>query len=214
MGIEDRDYYRERYAKRQGMRYNAAKGTYSSAQDWYDPKQYRTYVEDGPEPEPGETKRPPPKRPSVAQKAADRGSGPPDIPGSNLPWYMQALIYAALTFTCVTAYKLLIGKKPRIAPNPVVTAPASVPESAPVPIYRPQRPQVDTAAQQEKMQRRQLEDQRAAAAHAAHIAKTKDRDARWKRFYQPSPPCRSNPGTVDCANEFIRARRAFDASNE
>ena len=29
MGLEDRDYYRDDYAKKNGMRYNATKGTYS-----------------------------------------------------------------------------------------------------------------------------------------------------------------------------------------
>ncbi|MGW8423830.1 hypothetical protein [Comamonas sp. HJ-2] len=32
MGLEDRDYYRDDYAKKNGMRYSATKGTYSAAQ--------------------------------------------------------------------------------------------------------------------------------------------------------------------------------------
>ena len=42
MGMEDRDYYREDHAKRQGMRYNKKKARYQSDDtSWYDPKKYR-----------------------------------------------------------------------------------------------------------------------------------------------------------------------------
>lgn len=36
------------------------------------------------------------------------------------------------------------------------------------------------------------------------------RDAQWQAFYRPSASCKENSATVDCANEFIRARRAFE----
>lgn len=34
MGLEDRDYYRDDYAKKNGMRYNAKNGTYRKAPDY------------------------------------------------------------------------------------------------------------------------------------------------------------------------------------
>ena len=96
MGIQDRDYYRENYAKRQGMRYNAAKGTYSSA-----------HVEDAPEPKPGEAKRPPPRRPIVAQKAVGRSSGPPDLPLLEYHWSLKFLILFFLGFGVYGLVKLV-----------------------------------------------------------------------------------------------------------
>lgn len=33
----------------------------------------------------------------------------------------------------------------------------------------------------------------------------------WESYYKPSAACQRDPATVDCANEHIRARRAFDA---
>ncbi|RGE47041.1 hypothetical protein DZC30_01155 [Comamonas testosteroni] len=35
--------------------------------------------------------------------------------------------------------------------------------------------------------------------------------AAWESYYKPSAACQRDPATVDCANEHIRARRAFDA---
>lgn len=37
------------------------------------------------------------------------------------------------------------------------------------------------------------------------------REAAWERHFKPSAACRDNPNTVDCANVYIRTRRAFDA---
>ena len=36
------------------------------------------------------------------------------------------------------------------------------------------------------------------------------KDAAWLRYYKPSPSCQRDAATVDCANEHIRARRKFD----
>ncbi len=45
MGLEDRDYYREDYAKKNGMHYNATKGTYSSAEQAHVPESVRSKQE-------------------------------------------------------------------------------------------------------------------------------------------------------------------------
>lgn len=44
MGIEDRDWYREASAKKNGMRYNKKNATYSGADSWYNPKEFRSTV--------------------------------------------------------------------------------------------------------------------------------------------------------------------------
>lgn len=41
MGIEDRDWYREESAKKNGMFYNKKNATYSSADSWFNPKGFR-----------------------------------------------------------------------------------------------------------------------------------------------------------------------------
>jgi len=41
MGIQDRDYYREDYAKKNGMRYDASRATYSTAQQTQAPESVR-----------------------------------------------------------------------------------------------------------------------------------------------------------------------------
>lgn len=44
-------------------------------------------------------------------------------------------------------------------------------------------------------------------------AQAKDQKAAaWERYFKPSALCQREAATVDCANEHIRARRAFDAS--
>lgn len=37
------------------------------------------------------------------------------------------------------------------------------------------------------------------------------KEAAWEREFKPSAACRNDPSTMDCANVYIRARRAFDA---
>lgn len=50
------------------------------------------------------------------------------------------------------------------------------------------------------------------ARRAAELQRRAAREDAWKQFYQPSPPCRLDSGTADCANEFMRARKRFDQS--
>ncbi len=51
------------------------------------------------------------------------------------------------------------------------------------------------------------------AVEMAKLAQAEAREAKeeaWKRFYQPNPACKAN-WTVDCANSYIAAKRAFEA---
>lgn len=50
------------------------------------------------------------------------------------------------------------------------------------------------------------------ASLASNSSAAEQKETAWRRFYQPSAAC-SNPDTrplVECANEHIRARRAFE----
>jgi hypothetical protein len=60
-------------------------------------------------------------------------------------------------------------------------------------------------AQREEIARKQ------AAIHAAQQA-AQESEAAWKRFYQPSAGCRdpAASSTVECINEFVKAKRAFE----
>jgi hypothetical protein len=37
------------------------------------------------------------------------------------------------------------------------------------------------------------------------------KEAAWVRYYKPSPGCAAAGQSIDCSNEFIRAKRAFEA---
>ena len=104
MGIEDRDYYRESYAKKNGMRYNKRKATYSQ----------QVEVEEL-EPEPQPRRRPPrpPSSPppvdtdgreSYSQQAFDPRSRPRNQPPS---FMFKLLVSFATAFICVLAYRYL-----------------------------------------------------------------------------------------------------------
>lgn len=38
------------------------------------------------------------------------------------------------------------------------------------------------------------------------------KEAAWEREFKPSAACRNDASTIECANVYIRARRAFEAS--
>ena len=58
-----------------------------------------------------------------------------------------------------------------------------------------------------------LGEARAAQERTAALEKQSQarKAAAWESYYKPSAACQRDPATVDCANEHIRARRAFDA---
>lgn len=70
----------------------------------------------------------------------------------------------------------------------------------------------DAAAEAEaRRQREELANNQAAAAKARRV--TEESEDAWKRFYRPSERCRTPEGaaSVECANEYVKARRAFGA---
>lgn len=83
MGMEDRDWYREEHAKKQGMRYNKSNATYADdPQPWYDPKRYRK-----------------PPSPPTMQTTAPRANG--------LHWSTQFLLWLAICAALYGAFWLL-----------------------------------------------------------------------------------------------------------
>lgn len=54
--------------------------------------------------------------------------------------------------------------------------------------------------------------QKAAAIHAERVAAEKRKEAAWLNFYQPSITCRADPSRGDCADAYIRAKKAFEAT--
>lgn len=41
-------------------------------------------------------------------------------------------------------------------------------------------------------------------------ADAREKQRTWEAAYKPSDKCKADPTTVECANEFMRARKAFD----
>ena len=54
-------------------------------------------------------------------------------------------------------------------------------------------------------QQRAVEEQKQAV-----LAESNRREAAWTRFYKPSPGCALASQSIECSNEFIRAKRSFD----
>ncbi len=46
---------------------------------------------------------------------------------------------------------------------------------------------------------------------ALQRARAQRKEAAWAAFYQPSQACTLDPTTASCANEFISARKRFEA---
>ena len=183
MGMEDRDYYREDHAKRQGMRYNKTKARYQSDDtSWYDPKRYR-------------------------RDRGNRDDHPPDLPGANWPWIYQLLFIVTVVLACFGLYKLVSDPKVRAAEpaTPLSNSYSRQNEGDVAPTNEGQRDIQQRAA-------RVIEDQRNRDSRASRLANAEKTDAEWTRHFKPSASCRENPATVDCANEYIRARRAFDGA--
>ena len=89
MAMDDRDYYRESYANRQGMRYDKKNARYRSKDmSWYDPKKYR-------------------------RGRGDSADSLPDLPGVGWPWFFQLLAVVTLILASVGLYKLVSTSKAR-----------------------------------------------------------------------------------------------------
>lgn len=78
---------------------------------------------------------------------------------------------------------------------------------------REERRQREQAQQEADQRERQVQLERLEQARAdAEVLRRAQlaREAAWQRFYKPSAPCRVDPSTTPCANEFMRARQLFD----
>lgn len=92
-------------------------------------------------------------------------------------------------------------------PNSVQESAVNAVRAAPVPVNAYAPPQL---AETRRVQR--LGEIRVKQASAAEAAATHEehRRAAWAKFYQVPPKC-VGAGTMECANAYIRARRAFEA---
>jgi hypothetical protein len=69
--------------------------------------------------------------------------------------------------------------------------------------------QAYNAQQQEQARQQTAIQQRQTEQHKLAVMEQKEAQAdAWKRFYQPTPECQKN-WTVQCANTFIVAKKAF-----
>lgn len=88
MGIEDRDYYRQNYAKKQGMRYNTSDASYE-------------YVE-----QPQEVRAPPRKPPEVMVSVALPPRRSPVV-GSDWHWSLKLLLWLVIAICLLIFLKLV-----------------------------------------------------------------------------------------------------------
>ncbi len=75
--------------------------------------------------------------------------------------------------------------------------------------------QAQARAEREKAERveaKRRQEQAEANQIAALNAEVARREASWAKFYVPSPFCKNpdNSATMECANEHLRAKKAFD----
>jgi len=77
---------------------------------------------------------------------------------------------------------------------------------------RRQQERLSAFQQQEARRLQEIAAQRERESSASAMAAQAEerRQTAWAKFYRPSPKCEGS-GTVECANEFIRARRKFEA---
>ena len=66
-------------------------------------------------------------------------------------------------------------------------------------------------AREERIQQTAAAQRAEAAARTAAMAEAERRERAWRSFYKPSPGCEGAAVSVECSNEYIRAKRAFDA---
>lgn len=185
MGIEDREYYRDWWRKKT---------------DYVEKADFRVSEEERQQNKRSSTWYNPKEYRRDRQDSAEL---PPPLPGAQWPWPYQALVFIGILFAIYGAYKLVDDLKRSRSPHaPVSTAPIQ-PEAKPQSFQAPVRP-----LNRELIQ----EEQRIRQARAKEQAETQKREDEWRRSFKPSPSCRENSATVDCANQYIRARREFDES--
>jgi uncharacterized membrane protein YhiD involved in acid resistance len=75
------------------------------------------------------------------------------------------------------------------------------------------RAQQATAMAEQNRQAQEAEDAQRKAIEAADLAKLreKDRAEAFKRFYQPTASCATDPNQMACANAFMKATTVFNS---
>ena len=89
MGLEDRDYYRENYAKKHGMHYNARNATYSADAQTQD------------------RRKPPRRPPEVIVDVIDQ---PRRVVGSDWHWSLKLLLWLAIVSLVLLIVRFINGR--------------------------------------------------------------------------------------------------------
>lgn len=155
-------------------------------------------------------------QPSESHSSFRRRSSRPVSQQDHVPEaLLKKLTYLALFVALVVAYLLAhrwyaLHRIDRIVHSSINALPHAV-----------AAPQAQLQSQSDERRKqlsleRDLEMQRAIARQKLkdrldreHAERVKRRSAAWERFYQPSPECLRD-ATVECANAFIRAQKAFN----
>lgn len=70
--------------------------------------------------------------------------------------------------------------------------------------------QANAAAEAERVRELAAAQRADAAARTQAFEQAERKEQAWRKFYRPSPGCAGAAVSVECSNEFIRAKRAFD----
>lgn len=65
--------------------------------------------------------------------------------------------------------------------------------------------------EQEEQGRRSLLEQERERQRQQQVLAARKKEQAWSNFYQPSQTCRADPSRGDCADAYIRAKKAFEA---
>lgn len=128
------------------------------------------------------------------------GRGRKNVKPTKWAWHNKLLLCALLFVSIfkIYQYSQQQPEPQQLQPHrlPVAPQPLPVPTSEPAP-----------ELQALELQRQRDADDR----HRLELFRHEQAKAQaWEKFYQPSAFCREH-ATVECANLYIRARRAFDA---
>lgn len=202
MGIEDRDYYREDYAQKNGMQYNSRNGTYSGTArgERIDPTHWREDEID--HDASGISDRRPISRATSSN--------------DDLSHWTKLIAFAVVAIAValgLRAWREYRAEKEMEAMAAKAIAELRYQQQVAQDAIAKQAAEADRKRREElervRLQRESLESRQ--IARQAELAAESRKAAAWERYYRPSAACQRESVSVECANEHIRAKRAFDA---
>ncbi len=132
----------------------------------------------------------------------------PEVAPPEWNWLRLFLFFGCIVLALLLTKEWLVRRDlQRSAKTAVKTVP--MPQHPPVlepTVNRsPESQRAIALAEREEQRKAELRQRREEAEYMRR------KEAAWERSYKPSPSC-AQSATVECGNEYIRARRAFDAS--